>query len=49
MGCLLHLLCESARPNIKIQRAETFIIEGSTGLLPAADLGRYTHCLICLY
>ena len=40
MGGLLHLLCESAQPNTKIQRtgAEIFLLQ--LNLLPAADLGR---------
>ena len=40
MGCLLHLLCESAPPNIKIQRAGTSMSEKPRDLLPAADLER---------
>jgi hypothetical protein len=38
MGCLLHLLCESAQPNIKIQRPGAVASEDRMELLPAADL-----------
>ena len=41
MGCLLHLLCESAQPNIKIQRPGPEEFNQSLGLLPAADLERF--------
>jgi hypothetical protein len=40
MGCLLHLLCESAEANIKIQRPGQKMPDECIGLLPAADLER---------
>jgi hypothetical protein len=45
MGCLLHLLCESAPSNIKIQRTGAMINFFRPTLLPAADLGRWTKPL----
>jgi hypothetical protein len=39
MSCLLHLLCESALSNIKIQRTGAEDIFFHYGFRPAADLG----------
>ena len=39
MGCLLHLLCESAMPNIKMQRTEANVVVLRPRSLSAADLG----------
>lgn len=40
MGCLLHFLCESALPNIKMQRTGADSIEHLPIDVPAADLER---------
>jgi len=42
MSCLLHLLCESAKANIKIQRT-AFDILSKRLILPAADLERWAR------
>jgi len=40
MGCRLHLLCESAPHNIKIQRTGSMMFLRFADSLPAADLER---------
>jgi hypothetical protein len=41
MGCLLHLLCESAVRNIKIPKTGAEEICNGHGRLPASDLERW--------
>jgi len=40
MGCLLHLLCESAPSNIKIQKTGAEEIGNGDGRLPTSGLER---------
>jgi hypothetical protein len=40
MGILLHLLCESAKSNIQMQKTGPLNTGRSDKVLPASDLGR---------
>jgi hypothetical protein len=41
MGCLLHLLCESAMPNIQMQKTGKGVTGQSNEFLSASDLERW--------
>jgi hypothetical protein len=45
MGCLLHLLCESAMPNIQMQKTGKGVTGQSNEFLSASDLERSKGCL----